>query len=129
MLQQTGISARITGLTEHYQMALIPLSFLIAAIVRTAQGSATVALITTSGILAGMASNAHLPYHPVYIGLAIGCGSKLVPWMNDAGFWIVCKVSNLTEREALKTLPPLNTIMGIAGLIIILIAVKLFPLV
>jgi GntP family gluconate:H+ symporter len=49
--------------------------------------------------------------------------------MNDAGFWIVCKVSNLTEKEALKTLSPLNTVMGIAGLIIILVAAKLFPLI
>jgi GntP family gluconate:H+ symporter len=65
----------------------------------------------------------------LYIGLAIGCGAKLVPWMNDAGFWIVCKLSNLTEKEALKTLSPLNTIMGITGLIIILIAAKLFPLI
>ena len=128
MLQQTGISSQIAGLTKHYQMALIPLAFIIAAVIRTAQGSATVALITASGILSGMANSGHLQYHHLYIGLAIGCGSKLVPWMNDAGFWIVCKVSNLTEKEALKTLSPLNTIMGITGLIIILIAAKLFPL-
>jgi len=129
MLQQTGISTKIAQLTSHYQMALIPLAFIIAAIIRTAQGSATVALITTSGILAGMANSGNLPFHHLYIGLAIGCGSKLVPWMNDAGFWIVCKVSNLTEKEALKTLSPLNTVMGIAGLIIILVAAKVFPLI
>ncbi|MGI8633859.1 MAG: GntP family permease [Segetibacter sp.] len=129
MLQQTGISAEIAGLTSHYQMALIPLAFIIAAVIRTAQGSATVALITASGILAGMANSGHLQYHHLYLGLAIGCGSKLVPWMNDAGFWIVCKVSNLTEKEALKTLSPLNTVMGIAGLVIVMIAAKLFPLI
>ena len=128
MLQQTGISTRIVGLTKDYQMALIPLAFLIAAVIRTAQGSATVALITTSGILAGLANTGNLPYHHLYLGLAIGCGSKLVPWMNDAGFWIVCKMSNLTEREALKTFAPLNVIMGVAGLIFILIAARLFPL-
>jgi GntP family gluconate:H+ symporter len=88
-----------------------------------------VALITASGILSGMASSGHLEYHHLYLGLAIGCGSKLVPWMNDAGFWIVCKMSNLTEREALKTLAPLNTVMGLVGLVIILIAAKLFPLI
>lgn len=129
MLQQTGISSRIAGLTQGYQMALIPMAFLIAAIIRTAQGSATVALITTSGILAGLAGGGHLPYHHLYLGLAVGCGSKLVPWMNDAGFWIVCKMSNLTEREAMKTFAPLNVIMGTVGLIFILIAAKLFPLI
>ncbi len=129
MLQQTGISTRIADLTKGYQMALIPLAFVIAAVVRTAQGSATVALITASGILSGMAQNAQLTFHPVYLGLAIGCGSKLVPWMNDAGFWIICKLSNLTEKEALKTISPLLVVMGITGLIVIMIGAKLFPLI
>ena len=129
MLQQTGISSRIADITKDYQMALIPMAFFIAAIVRTAQGSATVALITASGILSGMANNANLEFHPVYLGLAIGCGSKLVPWMNDAGFWIICKLSNLTEKEALKTISPLLVVMGLTGLVVIMIAAKLFPLV
>lgn len=129
MLQQTGISTRIAGLTAGYQMALIPLAFVIAAVVRTAQGSATVALITASGILSGLALNANLGFHPVYLGLAIGCGSKIVPWMNDSGFWIICKLSNLTEKEALKTISPLLVVMGVAGLVVILIGARIFPLV
>ncbi|WP_128545478.1 GntP family permease [Larkinella soli] len=129
MLQQTGISARIAAMTQDYQLALIPMAFLIAAVVRTAQGSATVALITASGILSGMASSTSLAFNPVYLGLAIGCGSKLVPWMNDAGFWILCKLSNLTEQEALKTISPLLVVMGLTGLVVILIAARLFPLV
>ena len=129
MLQQTGISTRIGELTQGYQMALIPLAFLIAAVVRTAQGSATVAMITASGILSGIATTMSLEYHMLYIGLAVACGSKLIPWMNDSGFWIVCKMSNLTEEEALKTFSPMLTIMGIVGLIVTMLAAKIFPLV
>ncbi len=129
MLQQTGISMRIGELTKDYQMALIPLAFFITAVVRTAQGSATVAMITAAGILAGMANTISLEYHQLYIGLAIACGSKLIPWMNDSGFWIVCKMSNLTEKETLKTFSPLLSIMGTVGLIAILIAANLFPLI
>ena len=129
MLQQTGISTRIADLTKDYQMALIPLAFFITAVVRTAQGSATVALITASGILSGMAQNANLGFHPVYLCLAIGAGAKLVPWMNDAGFWIMCKTSNLTEKEALQTIAPMQTLMGITGLILTMIAAALFPMV
>jgi gluconate:H+ symporter, GntP family len=129
ILQQTGISSRIADLTKDYQMALIPLAFLITAVVRTAQGSATVALITASGILSGMAQNANLGFNPVYLCMAIGCGAKLVPWMNDAGFWIVCKTSNLTEKEVLKSLSPMQTIMGVTGLVLIMIAAKIFPMV
>jgi gluconate:H+ symporter, GntP family len=129
MLQQSGISQRIAELTKDYQMALIPLAFLITAIVRTAQGSATVALITASGILAGMAQNANLGFHPVYLCLAIGSGAKLIPWMNDAGFWIMCKTSNLTEREALQTIAPMQSLMGITGLVLTMIAAAVFPLI
>jgi GntP family gluconate:H+ symporter len=128
MLQQTGISLRIAALTTGYQMALIPLAFFITALVRTAQGSATVAMITASGILSGM-STAGLDYHHLYLGLAIACGSKLVPWMNDSGFWIVCKMSNLTEKEALRSFSPLLTLMGIVGLFTIMIGAKIFPLI
>jgi GntP family gluconate:H+ symporter len=127
VIQQTGISVRIADMTSHYQMALIPLSFIIAAVVRTAQGSATVALITASGILAGMASNGSLSFHPLYLGLAIGCGAKLVPWMNDPGFWIICKMSNLTEKEALKTYAPMGVVMGVTGLVFIMLAAWLWP--
>ncbi len=129
MLQQTGISHRIADLTKDYQMALIPLAFFITAVVRTAQGSATVALITASGILSGLAQNANLGFNPVYLCLAIGAGAKLVPWMNDAGFWIMCKTSNLTEQEALKTIAPMQTLMGITGLVLIMIAAQFFPMI
>ena len=129
MLQQSGISQSIVNATKDYQMALIPLAFVVTAIVRTAQGSATVALITASGILAGMAQNENLAFHPVYLCLAIGSGAKLIPWMNDAGFWIMCKTSNLTEREALKTIAPMQSLMGITGLILTMIAAKLFPMI
>ncbi len=129
MLQQSGISQSIADATKNYQIALIPLAFLITAIVRTAQGSATVALITASGILAGMAQNANLGFHPVYLCLAIGSGAKLIPWMNDAGFWIACKTTNLTEREALKTIAPMQSIMGITGVLLTMLAAWLFPMV
>ena len=129
MLQQTGISLRIAEMTKDYQMALIPLAFFITAVVRTAQGSATVALITASGILSGMTQSEGLAYHPLYIGLAIGCGSKLIPWMNDAGFWIICKMSNLTEKETLKTFSPMLTIMGLTGLAVLMVAAKFLPLI
>ena len=129
MLQQSGISQRIAEMTKEYHMALIPLAFFITAVVRTAQGSATVALITASGILAGMAQNSNLGFHPVYLCLAIGSGAKLIPWMNDAGFWFMCKTSNLTEKEALKTIAPMQIVMGITGVILTMVAAWLFPMV
>jgi GntP family gluconate:H+ symporter len=44
-----------------------------------------------------------LPYHPVYIFMAIGFGAMFLSWMNDSGFWVVGKLSGFTEKETLKT--------------------------
>jgi GntP family gluconate:H+ symporter len=129
MLQQTGISLRIAELTKDYQMALIPLAFIITAVVRTAQGSATVSMITAAGILSGMAGNGELDYHVLYLGLAIACGSKPFPWMNDSGFWIISRMSNFTPGETLKSFSSMLAVMGVAGLIITYIGALVFPLV
>ena len=129
MLQQTGISIRIAELTRDYQMALIPLAFIITAVVRTAQGSATVSMITAAGILAGLSGNGGLDYHVLYLGLAIACGSKPFPWMNDSGFWIISRMSNFTPGETLKSFSVMLVIMGITGLIVTYIGALVFPLV
>ncbi len=129
MLQQTGIGARIQDLAVHYQMAVLPLAFLVTALMRTAQGSATVAMITAVGILGGLANLGELAFHPVYLALAIGCGSKPVPWMNDSGFWVICTMSGITETETLRTFSSVLSVMGIVGLFVILILARLFPLI
>jgi GntP family gluconate:H+ symporter len=129
ILQQTGIGYRIQELAASYHIAVLPLAFLVTAIVRTAQGSATVAMITAVGILGGLAGGGQLGFHPVYLALVIGCGSKLIPWMNDSGFWVICKMSGMTEAETLKTCSTMMTLMGIVGLFVIMILARLFPLV
>jgi GntP family gluconate:H+ symporter len=129
ILQQTGIGFRIQELAASYHIAALPLAFFVTAIVRTAQGSATVAMITAVGILGGLADGGQLGFHPLYLALVIGCGSKLIPWMNDSGFWVICKMSGMTEAETLKTCSAMMTLMGIVGLFVIMILARLVPLV
>ncbi|MDA2924376.1 GntP family permease [Acidobacteria bacterium AH-259-L09] len=128
-LQQTGIGSSIQRLSTTYQVPVIPLAFVLTALIRTAQGSATVAMITAAGIFAGMADPVQLGFHPLYLALAVGCGSKPIWWMNDSGFWVVSQMSGMTERESLKTLTPFSVLMGVMGLIVIMIGAALFPLV
>ena len=128
ILQQTGIGARIQELASGYQLAILPLAFIVTSVMRTAQGSATVAMITAVGILGGLASLGELPFHPVYLALVIGCGSKPFPWMNDSGFWVVCQMSGMTEGETLKTSSAVLSIMGFIGLFVVMILAKIFPL-
>jgi GntP family gluconate:H+ symporter len=128
MMQQTGIGIRIEGLAENYQMALLPMAFFITAAVRTAQGSATVAMVTAIGIMSGLASSG-LQFHPVYLAMAIGCGSKVFAWMNDSGYWIITKMSGMEEKETIRHFSMLLLIMGFTGLLAIMILSKIVPLV
>jgi GntP family gluconate:H+ symporter len=128
VLQQTGIAGAIEGIAREYQIAVLPLAFLLTVSIRTAQGSATVAMLTAAGVFAGMADAAQLGFHPLYLALAIGCGSKPIWWMNDSGFWVVTQMSGMTETEGLRTLTPMAALMGLAGLLVTMAGARLFPL-
>ncbi|NNE77527.1 MAG: GntP family permease [Pricia sp.] len=126
MLQQTGIGIRVGELAANYQMAVLPLAFFITAGVRTAQGSATVAMVTAIGVI-GSLGQADLAFHPVYIALAIGCGSKIFAWMNDSAFWIITKMSGMEEKETIRHFSFLLMVMGFSGLIAVMVLSKLLP--
>jgi gluconate:H+ symporter, GntP family len=128
-LQQTGLGAVVQQLVARYELPVLPLAFVLTALLRTALGSATVAMITASGAFAGLATGGNLPFHPMYIALAIGCGSKPIWWMNDSGFWVVTQMSGLTEREGLRHLTPMSILMGVTGLLATMAGAELFPLV
>lgn len=128
-INQCGVSDEIGRLTKSmHPLLILPAAFLITMLIRTSQGSATVAMITAASLLVDFAKSGNLAFHTVYLALAIGCGSKLVPWMNDSGFWVICKMSGLTEREALRTVTPMNCLMGTAGLIAVMIGAWLLPM-
>ena len=129
MLQQTSIGTWLAELAPQYKLATLPLAFFITAIIRTAQGSATVAMITAVGMLTVLNTPGALSYHPVYLAIVIGCGSKLFPWMNDSGFWIICKMSGFTESETIRNFSVLLTIMGVTGLVACMTLAKIFPLI
>ncbi len=126
MLQQTSIGISIQNMASDYQMAILPMAFFITALVRTAQGSATVAMITAIGVMSGFGA-AELGFHPVYLALTIGCGSKIFPWMNDSAFWIVSRMSGMDEKETIRHFSFLLSVMGFSGLIAILILSTIFP--
>jgi GntP family gluconate:H+ symporter len=129
MLQQTSIGNWLAEVMPNYGMAALPLAFFITAVIRTAQGSATVAMITAVGMLSAFQDPAVTGFHPVYLAVVVGCGSKVFAWMNDSGFWIICKMSGFTEAVTLRYSSVMMTIMGVTGLIATMIMAWLFPLV
>jgi GntP family gluconate:H+ symporter len=127
ILQQTGIAEEIGRLAGGAQALALPVVWLVTALVRTAQGSATVAMITAMPIAVAFIDSGS-PIAPVWFAVGIGCGSKPIPWMNDGGFWVVAKMSGMTERQTLRTMSPMMTLQGIAGLLLTMLAAWALPL-
>ncbi len=128
MLRHAGVGEVIAALAKRWDVNLILLAWSVSAVIRIAQGSATVAMITASAIMYSIVSSGHpLPYHPMYLFLAIGFGSKALSWMNDSGFWTVSKFSGFTETETLKSWTVLVTATSLIGLGQCLLAAKFFP--
>lgn len=127
MLSQAGVGRALGAWVESQgNVNLILLSFGVAVVFRIAQGSATVAMQTTSAMVAGLASS--LPYHPIYLFLAIGFGAISCSWMNDSGFWVVSRLTGFTERETLRTWTVLLTLIGVVGVLFTLLLARLLPM-
>jgi GntP family gluconate:H+ symporter len=83
---------------------------------RLAQGSATVAIVTTGGIVAPLVAKGHFAQpHIALIAVAISAGSIIASHVNDGGFWIVSRYFNMTVKDTLKTWTVLETILSVVG--------------
>jgi GntP family gluconate:H+ symporter len=128
VLRQAGMAELAAATVPSQKLLLIPIAWAVTALVRIAQGSATVAMITAVGIVGPIALAGGLPYHPVYVAVAIGAGSKIGMWMNDSGFWVIAKMSGMTEAETLRSVSVMVFIEGCVGLVATLILAWLWPL-
>lgn len=128
MLKNAGVGDAIKMLADGRNVNLVLLAWFVSAVIRIAQGSATVAMITTSSMIYPMISHpGALPYHPMYIYLAIGFGSKILSWMNDSGFWTVSKLSGFTEKETLQSWTIIVTVISVSGLLLTLLCSTVLP--
>ena len=110
-------------------LMLLGLGAFIAAMIKIAQGSCTVAMITSSAMIAAMLTSTEtLGYHPAYLATAIGGGSMIGSWMNDSGFWIFVKMTGLTEAEGLKSWTPLLAIVGFAAVVVSFLFALILPM-
>ena len=128
-LRQAGMAELASAAVPEWKLMLLPIAWGITAIVRVAQGSATVAMITAVGIIGPIALAENLPFHPVYVAVAIGCGSKIGMWMNDSGFWVISRMTGMNEVETLRTASAMVFIEGCVGLAMTMLLASLWPLV
>ena len=119
VLVDGGVSKYIGDLLSHSTLSPLFLGWLISTVLRFCVGSATVAGITTAGIVLPLVSGTTV--NPELMVLAIGSGSLMVGHVNDGGFWLFKEYFNLSVKDTLKTWTVMETSIGISGLIGVLV--------
>jgi GntP family gluconate:H+ symporter len=120
MLDRGGVGAAVADVAKHAHVSPLLLGWCVAAAIRLAVGSATVAIATASAILAPVAAH-HAGVNRELLVLALGAGSLFCSHVNDSGFWLVKESFHLTITETLKTWTLLETGIGLVGLALILV--------
>lgn len=115
VLVDGGTGVAIGKASVALSLSVLLLGWLIAALVRVATGSATVAIVTASGIVAPLAEGLS-PTHLALLVLAIGAGSLILSHVNDAGFWLVKEYFGMTVGQTLKTWTVMETLIAVLGL-------------
>jgi GntP family gluconate:H+ symporter len=129
MLVAAGVGDVLSEFASAQGISLLVLGYGTGVMLRIAQGSATVAMITVSAILAPIILQSPPAYNPVYLLIATGGGSITGGWMNDSGFWVYRTMTGLTEMEALKTKSVALSVMGTTGFLCAWLGSILFPMV
>jgi GntP family gluconate:H+ symporter len=114
VLVASGVGRAVAGIATASHASPILLAWVVAALIRVATGSATVAMTTAAGIVAPIGVT--LGAAPELLVLAAGAGSLVLSHVNDAGFWLIKEFFDMTVAETLKTWTVAETIIGVAGL-------------
>jgi GntP family gluconate:H+ symporter len=109
-----GVGDSVAKFANHSHLSVLVLGYLIAVALRLATGSATVATITSAGIVAPLAAGL-TPTHAALLALAIGTGSLFLSHVNDAGFWLVKESFGLTVGQTFKSWSFMETAVSLVG--------------
>lgn len=128
VLQDSGVAQAIVTAVMLTHISLILLAWLLAAVMRLATGSATVAMTTAAAIVAPIAAHA-TGVHPELLAIATGAGSLIFSHVNDGGFWLVKEYFNMSVAQTLKTWSVCETIISVTALLFTLGAARVagFP--
>ncbi len=123
VLQVSGIGKALSESLDTLGVPLLLLGFIISLALRAAQGSATVAIVTTAGLLSSaVAGGGYTPAQTAVIVIAIGFGALGLSHVTDAGFWVVVRYYGLTVADGLRTWTVLTTVLGLAGFALTFVA-------
>ncbi|MCR6686743.1 gluconate:H+ symporter [Pseudoxanthomonas sp.] len=115
ILVKTGVAAEITAMSQRFELSPLLMGWTVAALMRIATGSATVAMSTAAGIVAPIALAAGYP-HPELLVLATGAGALVLSHVNDGGFWLVKEYFNMSVAQTFRTWTVLETLISLVAL-------------
>ncbi|WP_028811663.1 GntP family permease [Streptomyces flavidovirens] len=116
VLKASGVAQALSDTFNDVGLPVIVLAYLISLVLRVAQGSATVAIVTTAGIVLPLVENGdHSQAFLALVIMAISAGSIFASHVNDGGFWIVAKYFGISERDTLKSWTVLESVLSVAG--------------
>ena len=122
ILIDTGAGAALAQLTVANSIPPLAAGFILAALVRIAQGSATVSMLTAAGLVAPLAVEMGLgPLDLALLTISIAAGASILSHVNDSGFWLVSKYFDLTPIQTLKTWTVSSTLVGGVGFMMVLL--------
>jgi gluconate:H+ symporter, GntP family len=121
VLDASGTGGAIASLARDFNVSPLILAWVIAALIRVAVGSATVAVTMTAGLMAALLPAFHEVNRELLV-LAMGAGSLILSHLNDGGFWFVKEYLNLSVQQTLKSWTVLETILAVVafGLVLLL---------
>lgn len=126
VLGTVGVGVYVAEILTGLGLPLIFTGWLVAAMIRIAQGSATVSMLTAASMMAPLIGS--MSVHPVYMMMAVGSGGIIFPWYNDTGFWVVSEIGGLSRLETFKTFTAVCTIISITGMATTLILMMVIPM-
>jgi Gnt-I system low-affinity gluconate transporter len=118
VLSDSGAAQAMAQTLVDLDLPLLVLAYVIAAIIRVIQGSATVAMVTSAGLLAGIVGGLPDPVSAnemALIVLAIAFGASVCSHLNDSGFWLVSRYLGMSERQTFRTWTVLTTAVSVIG--------------
>ena len=116
LLVDSGIGVQLAESMSHSAMPPIVLAYLFAVLIRVSQGSATVAMITSAGLISPLLVSFTLSEpHKALIVIAIAAGATTASHVNDSGFWLVAKYLGMTEKQALQSWTVMETVISVTG--------------
>ncbi|MBW3128337.1 gluconate:H+ symporter [Hymenobacter profundi] len=119
VLTDSGASLAIAEQLQHVALPPLVLGWLMAAIIRACVGSATVAGLTTAGLIAPLLVQTHT--NPNLMVLAVGAGSLMFSHVNDSGFWLFKEYFNVSVKDTLRSWSVMEALVGGLGLVGVLV--------